>query len=99
MNKYISNDVIPNAIDKVKNSGLNTTDWKFILNKTIGLTGKKYNQGKIGYLFDDKDEANLGYSENFPKEINIKNENSETIKKYYYSEIQGIEFNYKMDCI
>ena len=99
LNKYISNEVIPNAIDKVKNSALNTIDWKFILNKTIGLTGKKYNQGKISYLFDDKDEANLDYSENFPKEINIKNENSETIKNTTTAKYKAKEFNYKMDYI
>ena len=91
LNKYIPNNEIPKAIDKVKDSGLETVDWKFILNKTIGLTGKKYNQGKLSYLFDNLDEANTlsASSECFPKEIIIKNEDSELIKKYYYSEIQG----------
>ena len=91
LNKFIPNNEIPKAIDKVKDSGLETADWKFILNKTIGLTGKKYNQGKLSYLFDNLDEANTlsASSECFPKEIIIKNEDSELIKKYYYSEIQG----------
>ena len=82
MNKYVSNE-LPKTIDKVKYSGLETTDWKFILNKTIGLTGKKYNQGKLSYLFDNVDEANQCKSDHFPKEIKVEG------FEYFYSEIHG----------
>ena len=52
LNKVQNNDVLPSIMDKIKDSGLKVDDWKFILNKGIGLTGKRYSQGSQSGLYD-----------------------------------------------
>jgi hypothetical protein len=51
--------MLPSVIDKIIESELDKTDGKFMLNKNIGLTGKKFAQGSVSELYDNQEEANL----------------------------------------
>ena len=64
--------ILPSIMDKIKDSALKVDDWKFILNKGIGLTGKRYSQGSQSGLYDTEKEANVYLKRNnahFPKHV------------------------------
>ena len=73
LNKTKQNDMLPSIMDKIIESDLKRADGKFMLNKNIGLTGKKFAQGLISGLYDNQEEANLYLKDAlsfYPKHVN-----------------------------
>ena len=70
LSKVQKNTMIPKIMEKIINSGLSVEDWKFIFNKNIGMTGKRFNQSAVSGLYDKCSEAKVQLkksSRDFPK--------------------------------
>ena len=66
LNKVQNNDVLPPVMDEIKNFELKEEDKKFIPNKNIGITGKRYSQGYKSGLYDNEEEANMHLENSTP---------------------------------
>lgn len=55
--KTHSNDTLPRVMDNIRKMDLEDREWKFIFNRGIGLTCRKYKQSKKQKIYDDIDEA------------------------------------------